>query len=177
MASSYGNNFGFRRSNETMATREGRLKTPKGSALVIGTCVTFDQANPGYLKAAAANEPAVPGWAGILVQEEAFDGSIYGVDPSMRDSSQLGVALPDRLSVIWTGAGLKVWFKNTPVVDRSDGRHIAAREMVVFAGGIALGDYLGWNGTAWAKTATEAAQFLRVTTTDGTSYAEAVVLK
>lgn len=178
MASDYGLAFGFRRSDESMATREGRLKTPKtGTPLNMGSCVAFDPANPGYLKAGAADEPAVPGWSGLLVQEEQWDSSIYGVDASLKDSYQLGVALPNRLAVIWSGAGTKVWFKNTAAVVRADGRSIPVRGLVEFTGGLAIGDYLAWNGTLWAKTAVAAAQFLRITTTDGTSYAEAVLLK
>jgi hypothetical protein len=87
MASEYGLNFGFRRSDESVRVSEGRFRTPvTGNALLIGTAVKIDPANPGYLVACAANDPLVPGVAGLLVQEENFYGSIYAQDNTLLDS-------------------------------------------------------------------------------------------
>ena len=102
MASDYGLNFGFRRSDESMATREGRFKTPAaGDPLLIGTAVEIDPATPGYLKASAAAAAAVSGLRGILVQEESHLGSIFalgqgGAEFGGHDSLDLGVAKLER---------------------------------------------------------------------------------
>ncbi len=109
MASEYGLNFGFRRSDESVRVSEGRFKTPAtGAALLIGTAVQIDPANEGYLKPCAANAALVPGVAGILVQEEAHFGSIYGQDVSLYDSFNLGTAKLNQLSVVSTGRRMKV---------------------------------------------------------------------
>jgi hypothetical protein len=169
MASDYGLAFGFRKSDESVRVAEGRFRTPvSGSALLLGTAVMIDAATPGYLKTAPANEPLVTGFSGH------FRG-IYEID--MLDSFSLGVAKKDRLSVITSGAGTKIWFKNGASQTRVDGRSISAVNIWVTTG-VAVGDYLGWNGTAWAKTTTAVEQWMRVTqvsTADG--YVEAVLTK
>lgn len=170
MASDYGLNFGFRRSDESMATREGRHKTPKGGEkLRQGIAVELDAANPGYLKVCAAGAAPVSGLRGVLVQEEdhigsVFDGSTYG-----HDSLDLGLCKRDQLSVMWAGVGTKFWFRNTDVYDRAD-RHRDAVQMVEDAG-VAVGDSLGWDGTKWVEDA--ATGWLTVTAV-GTDYVEAV---
>jgi hypothetical protein len=176
MASDYGLNFGFRRSDESMATREGRFKTPaSGTALLIGTAVEIDPANPGYLKASAAGADAVSGLRGVLVQEESHLGSIFALGADFNgghDSLDLGVAKKDQLSVMWAGIGTKVWFKNTPVYDRGT-RHRDAVQIVDLTG-VVVGDSLGWNGTRWAE-ATGADAWMTVTHVVGTDYCEAVL--
>jgi hypothetical protein len=153
MASDYGRNFGFRRSDEVVRVSEGRFRTPaSGAALLIGTAVTVDPANKGFLKPAAASADVVPGVTGLLVQEEAHWNSIYEVHAL--DSNYLGVAKKNTLSVITTGAGTKVWFKNTTAASRLDGRQTPGVSLVDFTGGIAVGDTLGWNGTRFVKSAT-----------------------
>jgi len=148
MASDYGLNFGFRRSDESVRSSEGRLRTPAtGAVLLQGTLVTIDPANPGFLKVAAANAPVVPGVTGLLVQEE-FDRSIYESDRV--DSFVLGLTKKNRLSVITTGAGTKFWLANTAAQNRADGRSIAAVTMFS-ATGIALGDSIGWDGAKYVK--------------------------
>lgn len=147
MASDYGLNFGFRRSDESLRVSEGRYKTPAtGSLLLLGTLVTIDNANPGYLKAAPANAPVLPGVTGLLVQEEIWDRTIY--EAQRVDSFVIGVAKANRLSVISTGGGVKFWLKNTVAQDRADGRHINAVTMFT-ATGIAVGKGLAWDGTYW----------------------------
>ena len=171
MASDYGLNFGFRRSDESMATREGRFKTPAdGANLKQGVAVEIDPATPGYLKLSAADAPPVSGLRGLLVQEEShigsvFDGSTYG-----HDSLDLGSTKKDQLSVIWAGVGTKVWFRNTAAYDRGN-RHRDAVAMVV-AAGVAVGDSLGWDGAKWVEKS-GAAAWLTVTAV-GADYVEAV---
>lgn len=174
MASDYGLNFGFRRSDETMAIREGRLKVPATGTFRQGECVAFDPANPGFLKRAAADEPAVPGWSGMLIQEEVWDRSIYG--RQVLDSFALDEVLNNRLATIWSGAGTKVWFKNTPAQTRADGRVIAAGGLLADPTTLAVGDYLGWNGTAYAEALDATTAHFRVTLANGVDYAEAVRL-
>lgn len=180
MASDYGLNFGFRRSDESVRTSEGRFKTPTtGAALLIGTAVQIDPATPGYLKVCAAAAPIVPGVAGVLVQEESHWGSIYGQEVSLYDSFNLGVAKLNQLSVITTGAGTKVWFRNGVGSTRADGRVIPAVTIWDTATNTpAVGDSLGWDGTKWAKTATAAAQWMTITYLNTTSgLVEAVFTK
>lgn len=179
MASDYGLNFGFRRSDESMAIREGRLKVPASGTFVQGECVVFDPANPGFLKRGAANEAAVPGYSGMLIQEEVWDRSIYG--RQTLDSFALNEVLNNRLATVWSGAGTKVWFKNTPAQTRVDGRTIPAAGLLASPATIAVGDLLGWNGTAYEEvngtTLTAANAHFIVTLSNGVDYVEAVRLK
>lgn len=175
--SDYGLNFGFLRSDESSrSAAEGRFKTPVGSSLRLGTMVVVDPATPGYLKAGAANEVPVTGYSGLLLQELDFDRSIYESDASLIDSFQKGVAKANRLAVITSGAGTKVWLKNTASVTRADGRVIPAVTLVAGIGTVAVGDELGWNGTAWDEAAT--AKVLKVTAVNSAKgLVEAVLIK
>lgn len=162
MASDYGLNFGFRRSDESYRVSEGRVRTPKtGPALLIGTAVEIDPNNPTYLRAAAANAKPRTGICGLLVQEEIWDRSFY--EQSVIDSFYLGVAKLNRLSVITNGPGVKVWFRNTVAQTRADGRVIPAVS-VINTTGLAVGSQLGWDGTVWTATsATVTAAHMEVT--------------
>jgi hypothetical protein len=175
MASDYGLNFGFRRSDESMATREGRFKTPVGgNALLQGSAVELDPANPGYLKACAASAPPMTGLRGLLVQEESHLGSVFQNAPYLgHDSIDLGLCKKDQLSVMWAGVGTKVWFKNTLAYSRGN-RSKAAVNLVDLTG-VVVGDNLGWNGTLWAEAAGLPTAWLTVTLVSGTTYCEAVV--
>lgn len=150
MASDYGLNFGFRVSDEAVRLSNGRLRTPAtGSPLLQGTLVQQDAAT-GKLKVAVANAPLAPHTCGLLVQEEVHIRSIYEIDEI--DSFQLGTTRLNTLSVITTGAGTKVWFKNTAQITRADGRVIPAVAMFV-ATSVAVGRGLAWNGTAFVDVA------------------------
>lgn len=176
MASDYGLNFGFRRSDESVLTREGRLKVPVTGTFRLGSLVTFDPANPGYLAVAAAGEVGEGGTVGLLVQEEIWDRSIYA--PTRIDSFYYGVARNNRLAVIVSGPGGKVWLKNTAAQTRADGRQIAAVQMVDFTTPPTVKGYLTWDGTQFtAAGATDANSMLRVTLTNGTDYVEAVLTR
>lgn len=180
MASDYGLNFGFRRSDEVVRVSEGRVKTPKtGPVLLIGTAVEIDPANAGFLRPAPANAGPRPGTCGLLVQEEEWDRTIYQSD--RLDSFQMGQAKKNRLSVITTGAGTKVWFKNTLAQSRADGREINPVTMFVSAG-VAVGRGLVWNGTAFADAGATALSdpsvFMEVTYFDAAKgYVEAVLTR
>lgn len=149
MASDYGLNFGFLRSDESLRGTEGRFKTPVGSSLLIGSVVEIDPASAGYLKQSATSAVLKAGYCGLLVQELDWDRSIYESGADMLDSFQLGVAKANRLSVLTWGAGVKVWLKNTAGSTRADGRVISARTM--WSGATAVGDTLYWDGTKFAK--------------------------
>lgn len=172
MASDYGVNFGFRRSEGRIA--EGRLKVPASGTFRLGSLVAFDAAAPGYLKAATSNQIGAGGYVGLLVQEEVWDRSIY--TPEEIDSYYLGVARNNRLAVITSGPGTKVWFKNTLSQTRADGRVISAVTMIDFSTPPGVGDYLAWNGTNFIKGTGITDSILRVTSTNGTDYAEAVMV-
>lgn len=151
MASDYGLNFGFRVSDETRRSSNGRVRTPKtGAALLCGTAVEQDPTNPGFLRVAAAGVGPRTGTCGLLVQEEVWDRTIY--QSEMVDSFSRGICLPNRLSVITNGPGTKVWFKNTNGQTRADGRVVAATTMFV-AASVAVGRGLAWNGTQWIDIA------------------------
>lgn len=166
MASNYGMNFGFRRSDETVRVSEGRFKTPAtGAALLLGTAVEIDAANPGFVKVAPANAGLVTGFSGLLVQEEIMIRSIY--ETIIVDVFSLGIARLNKLSVITSGPGTKVWLANTAAQTRADGRVIPAVNIWVPTG-VGIGDSLGWNGTAWAKTTTAGEQWMTVTAIDTT---------
>lgn len=171
MASDYGLNFGFRRSDESVSTREGRFKTPVGSAIKLGSAVEIDPASAGYLKLSAANAAPVTGKSGLLVQEENHIPELFDVPG--HDSLDLGTAKADRLSIIWSGPGTKVWFRNTDAYSRG-GRTKAAVEMVTETT-LAVGDSLGWDGAKWVESdGTTIPHWLTVTAVS-TDYVEAVV--
>lgn len=150
--SDYGLNFGFLRSDESSrSAAEGRFKTPVGSALLLGTMVEIDPASPGYLKQSAINAAVITGYCGLLLQELEWDRSIYESGADAVDSFMKGVAKPNKLAVITSGPGTKVWFKNTSGVTRADGRVISAVTMFT-AAGLAVGDNLGWDGSKWVES-------------------------
>lgn len=171
MASDYGRNFGFRRSDESMATREGRFKTPTDVDLRQGVAIEIDAATPGYYKQCAANAAPVSGLRGLLVQEESHIFSAF--EEQGHDTYSLGVAKRDQLSVMWAGIGTKVWFRNTAAYSRF-GRTADAVQMVDLAG-VAVGDQLGWNGTRWVKAVDGTTPGWLTVTNVSTDYCEAVV--
>lgn len=182
MASDYGLNFGFRISDESVRLSNGRYKTPVDGDLLIGTAVKIDHSNPGYLVACSEDDAMEPYAAGLLIQEEIWDRSIY--EKTRVDSFDLGYTLNGRPSVITTGAGTKVWMRNTPQQTRIDGRTIPAITMFdatgldLDAGGDAA--RLGWDGTTWVVVANDAQvsnAWLLVTEYDAAKgYLEAVFL-
>lgn len=175
MASDYGLNFGFRRSDESVLNREGRLKVPTTGTFRLGSLVMYDTANAGYLKAATSGAVGEGGSVGLLVQEEIWDRSIYA--PTRIDSFYYGVARNNRLAVIASGAGTKIWLKNTASQTRADGRVIAAVQMMDLTG-VGVLDYLTWDGTKFVKSTNGVSDsMLRVTLTNGTDYVEAVLTR
>lgn len=175
MASDYGLNFGFRRSDETVRVSDGRLKTPATGTFRIGSLVQYDPATPGYLKAAAANAVGEGATVGLLIQEDAWDRSIYVT--KHLDSYSLGVALNNRNAVITSGAGTKVWLKNTAGATRADGRVVTAVTMVDLTGVNVL-DYLTWDGSKFIKGTGLADSMLRVTEVNtANGYCEAVLTR
>ncbi len=159
MASNYGLNFGFRRSDEHVRMSEGGYRTPTSGVLLQGTAVEIDTATPGYLKVPAAAATLRPGSSGILLQEEQQFFSIY--ESNIYDSERLNKTKANTLSVMTSGAGVKVWFQNTAAVTRIDGHTVPAVTMVDMTG-MADQVMLGWNGTQWAVTALAAQAWFRV---------------
>jgi hypothetical protein len=177
MASDYGLAFGFRRSDESVRVSEGRLKTPAtGPVLLQGTAVEIDPVNAGYLRVAGAGVHKRPGTTGLLIQEEAWDRNIL-TESNWVDSYGLMFTKPNRLSVVTSGAGTKVWMKNIPAKTRGDGRVMNAVTMFLSAG-VAVGRGLAWNGTAFIDVADplDATSFGEVTYFDGSrGYVEFVL--
>jgi hypothetical protein len=175
MASDYGLNFGFRRSDESVAVREGRLKTPLAGTFRLGSLVQFDATSVGYLMAAPASAWGEGASVGLLVQEEIWNRSIY--ETNHLDSFGLGKAYNNRPSVIVAGAGTKVWFKNTAASTRADGRVIAAVTMVDFTTPPVVMGYLTWDGTQFTPVgATAANSMLRTTWVDAVNLTVEAVL-
>jgi hypothetical protein len=173
MASDYGLNFGFLRSDESLRGTEGRFKTPVGSSLLIGSVVEINPASAGYLKQSATSAVPKAGFCGLLVQELDFDRSIYESDVSLLDSFQLGVAKANRLSVLTWGAGVKIWLKNTAGQTRADGRVISARTM--FSGSPAVGATMFWDGAKFAPVAAGEPAFLTVVGVPSATHLEAIL--
>jgi hypothetical protein len=173
MASDYGLNFGFRRSDESMATAEGRFKTPSGgNALLLGSAVEIDAANPGYLKVSGNAAAPVTGLHGLLVQEDSHIFSIY--EKGWKDTADLGVAKKDTLAIMRAGAGTKVWLRNTAQTTSKDGTVTPAVEMFT-QGSLVVGDKLGWDGAKWVENNTPGQGWMVVTHLE-TDYLEAVLL-
>jgi hypothetical protein len=166
--SDYGKNFGFRRSEP--AVREGRLRVPTTGVFHQGDLVTYDTATAGLLELADPGSPVVPGFTGLLVQEEGWDVSAFGAP--VVDSNNKGLVLNDKPAVIMTGPGIKVWFKNTAQVVYH-GRTFPAVTRVDLST-VVLGSELEWDGTAYQLKATGEA-VMQVTEV-GTDYVEAVLL-
>ena len=173
MASDYGLNFGFRRSDESLSSREGRFKTPVTGPLLQGTAVMIDPANPGFLKKCPANTKALQGLTGLLVQEESHIGTVFDAAPYLgHDSLDLGTCKVDQLSVMWAGPGAKVWFKNTEAYAR--GQRTKDAVTIVDLTGVTPGTELGWDGTKFAAAAAGNG-WMTVTHVSGTDYCEAVL--
>lgn len=189
MASNYGPHFGVRRWDDDMATREGRFKTPAtGPRLLIGSAVELDFAAPGYMKQSASGALPRSGVCGLLIYEDQFltNGPLGSINSPLRvDSSQLAFAALGRYAVLTTGAGCKFWFKNNPARTTLDGYSFPAINPVagLGSGGVALGDFLGWNGTQWAtvgaagSAAPDTAFFQVVTLNDAAASLEVTLLK
>jgi hypothetical protein len=149
MASDYGLNFGFLRSDESVRLAEGRFRVPAAVSWLLGTAVEPDTASTNNeLKVCSADAAPVTGYAGLLLQELEWLRSIYQSDADSMDSFMYGVAKPANLAIVTNGAGTKVWFKNTPSSTRADGRAIPARTMFTSTS-VARGVDLGWDGTKW----------------------------
>lgn len=175
MASDYGLNCGFRRSDESMRSgTEGRLKVPAAGTFKQMDLVTFDPANPGYMKKAAANTPIEAGYTGLLIQEDAWNTPVNGNPVLM--TYDLDVVYNDATAAIWTGAGLKVWLKNTGATANRGQRARAAVTKVTVAG-LVIGDLLAWDGAKYVETADPTVAVAKVTATNTVDYIEAILLK
>lgn len=149
---SYGRNFGFRKSDESMRSgtngevRIGSLaldpadfnentvygaldRTPvlglkQGQLVVVATRDEFD--GTVNVEPAPANTPLIPGHLGLLVQEEAafIDND---TDPDVRSKIYPGLA------TLWTGAGIQVWYQEDGRTDWN----------------FAVGTYVAWDGSNW----------------------------
>ncbi len=174
--SDYGLNFGFRRMDETMAIREGRLRLPASGTFHQGDLVKRDTSNDGYLAAASNTENAVKGMTGLLIQEEGWDFSIYG-ESGITDSANKSAVRLGRLAQMVSGSGIKFWLRNTADVVNPD-RTIAGRTVVTDTS-VTVGTYLGWDGSKWVHNATAAQEHAVVTQISGAGtsfYCEAVLV-
>lgn len=162
-------NFGIRRF--TNLVREGRLRSPEsGTPIRLGTCVEHDATTPGYVKVAANSTGAGTRQLGILWYEhdsQSYVGAAAGTLIQDYDWAPNG-----RQVQVLRGRGAKVWLRNTEVNATEPGLNYpsdrAAVTMVagLGSGGVAVGNLLGWNGSAWAVTGTAADAVFVVTAVD-----------
>lgn len=172
---SYTRNFEIRRYTGSL-TRDGSLKTPAGSSLRLGTIVEPDFANPGQLKAAGASVARAAG-VGVLWFEHI---QYQGVDPNLVLYVDRDTAPGANYVQVISGESVKVVYKNTVAANLVDGRSRPAVQMFDPTG-VAVGNYLKWDGTKLVNDATlSAASLMRVTkldtTTAGAETVEAVLL-
>lgn len=170
--SNYGRNFGFRRSGEDAATREGRIRVPKTGDFRQGMLVEIDPANPGFLKKLAAGEGIVPGVSGLLIQHDGWIGSIHE-NPGV-DSRRYAKVRNGRLATIWSAQGVKIWVRNTPAETKFDDRAIDA-VTVITATGLTIGSQVEWDGDKFVVAAS-GTPVGTVTATNGSDYAEIALL-
>jgi len=183
MASDYGLNFGFRRSDEDLSIREGRFTVPVSGTFFQGMIVSPDPASAGYLKEVATDTPFCSGFVGLLVQEEAHIQALTNIYGNQYpDSGDLSAVYNSRMAIIWSGPGVKIWLQNTAATTRPDGRVIAAKTIMSGTGATwpVVGDYLGWDATAHAfKKATGSATAVARCTAasvEASGYVEAVLI-
>jgi hypothetical protein len=166
-------NFGMRRF--TNLVRESRFRgLASGTELVLGTMVEVDPSDPTRIRAAVDNAiggggDVRTGNCGILWYEQ--DSQTYN-DPRFGGAAgllpqDLDTAPNGRMVQVLSGAGAKVWFRNTgdsetePGLNYSNER--AARTMVFGIGGATatttIGELLGWDNSN---------KYLRITDVDDT---------
>ncbi len=176
----YGPSVGFRVSAEEFRSgAEGRQRVPLTAvgpnAIRQFDLVTFDPANPGFLRKAPADSPIEPGYTGLAVQESAHLGSIF--DGPYPTADRLEILKAGETAVITSGAGLKIWLRNRVASQREGGQAVSAREVFV-ATGLVIGDLLKWDGAKYVETATAAQAVARVTLVNvAEGYLEAVLVK
>lgn len=176
----YGRNFGIRRLDDKLATREARFRTPLTGDLTQGMLVAIDPATAGHLKVAANNADVTPGFTGLLIYEDVWVRSIYEPDIPVLDSFSYGLVKNDKQAQLVTGPGIKFWLKNTLEDDRTDGRVIPAVTVLGSLASRAVGDVLVWNGSEYVPSAAGTAHAVATITAldnTGDGYVEAVLLK
>jgi hypothetical protein len=177
-------NFGMRRF--TNLVRESRFRgLASGTELVLGTMVEVDPSDPTRIRAAVDNAiggggDVRTGNCGILWYEQ--DSQTYN-DPRFGGAAgllpqDLDTAPNGRMVQVLSGAGAKVWFRNTgdsetePGLNYSNTR--AARTMVFGIGGATatttIGELLGWDNSNkyWTVTTDVTEAYLRITDVDDT---------
>ncbi len=175
MASDYGLNFGFRRSDESMLSgREGRQRVPATGTYKQGDLVTLDPANPGFIKVAPADSPIDPGFTGLLIQEDVWDIPLNG--NQVLETYDYDVIRNSHLCAIWTGGGAKVWFRNT-VNQTLPGQRAKTGITKVDLTGIVIGSLIRWDGTKYAATTDATKAIGRVTLTNGVDLVEVVLAR
>lgn len=177
-------NFGMRRF--TNLVRDGRMRAPAATELLLGILVEQDPADPTSVREADGTTGVAIGGSGdvraakcgILWYEhdsQTFNdprfGGAAGQLPQDLDTAPVG-----RMVQVLSGKGAKIWLRNTDASTTEPGLNFsntrAAVTMVngLGAAGVAVGDWLGWNATSnyWAVTTNADEAFLLVTSVDDT---------
>lgn len=165
---SYSRNFGFRGFENLV--RDGRQRTPVGSAFKIGEPVILDSAAAGRMKAATAGVAA--GQDGGLVVFEHIQ--VKGVDPALYGDGDFDFVPANVYAQIVRGPGAKVWLKNTAQKTLYDGRVRAAAGLLassVNVSQLAIGAQLTPDGSGKFKVAngTTDGNWLTVTSANATT--------
>jgi len=166
----------------TNLVREGRLRSPTGSSLQLGSLVEQNPGTPAEIREADGTSGAAIGGSG-----DVRSGNVgilwYEHDAQTYNTPEFGGAaglLPQdldtapaaRLVQVLSGKGVKIWLRNTALDTTEPGLNFpalrAAVVMVDNVAGLTVGDLLGWSdsSTFWAATTDATEAFMVVTSID-----------
>jgi len=172
----YGKQFGWRVSDETKRSANGRVKSPtSGNAIIMGQAVELDPTSAGYLKLAPSGAKPLTGYCGLFLQDEQMFPDIWS--SYWQDSYSIALGKFNKLSVIANGPGAHVWYKNITGSTRSDGRVIPSFTMFDSTS-LDIGHGFGWDGSKFVNVTdpTDDASFGTVVYLDaGNEYVEVML--
>ena len=182
MGSSTGTrNFGMRRF--TNLVREGRLRSPAGSSLQLGSLVEQNPGTPAEIREADGTTGAAIGGSGSVLNSNVgilwyeHDAQTYN-DPQHGGAAgqlpqDLDTAPGGRMVQVLSGKGVKIWLRNTALDTTEPGLNFPASRAAVTiwdVAGTTVGETLGWNAATntYDVTTTAAEAFMVVTSIDST---------
>lgn len=182
MGSSTGTrNFGMRRF--TNLVREGRLRSPSGSSLQLGSLVEQNPGTPAEIREADGTSGAAIGGSGdvrsgnvgILWYEH--DAQTYNTPAFGGAAGQLpqdlDTAPGNRMVQVLSGKGVKIWLRNTALDTTEPGLNFPASRAAVTiwdVSGTTVGELLGWNASTntYDVTVDASEAFMVITSIDAT---------
>ena len=180
MGSSTGTrNFGMRRF--TNLVREGRLRSPAGSSLQLGSLVEQNPGTPAEIREADGTTGAAIGGSGSVLNSNVgilwyeHDAQTYNTPAFGGAAGQLpqdlDTAPGGRMVQVLSGKGVKIWLRNTALDTTEPGLNFPAERAAVTiwdVAGTTVGETLGWNAsTNTYDVTTDASEaFMVVTSID-----------